>query len=263
VSRFQSYRAIAPGVRETNYVGGANSPVLPNSTNGGYEYTESATLHSDGSVSVLATCNTPTATPNTYADAPCVARITPNGALDTSFASNGYLAASPANVPGLPRAQALTQQRDGKLLIATLCGAGANLLCVARYHRNGTLDTGYANGGVAISTSLQNFVYIGTALTVDARGGHLAASGCSGANGFEHCLVRLSAGSAAKYCTMDVDGDGVALSANDQLLVTRAALGFRGDGIVAGVAPAPLATRTTGAAVRDYLVNQCSMSLQP
>jgi len=61
---------------------------------------------------------------------------------------------------------------------------------------------------------------------------------------------------------MDIDGDGNVLPTTDGLLLTRIALGITGNAALAG-AISPAATRNTWPKIRDYLVNQCGMSMSP
>lgn len=72
-----------------------------------------------------------------------VARLHPNGSLDTSFDADGWTLVS-----GMRSANAIALQPDGKIVIAgaTSYGLGA----VGRLNANGSPDTFFGNNGVAI-----------------------------------------------------------------------------------------------------------------
>jgi hypothetical protein len=61
---------------------------------------------------------------------------------------------------------------------------------------------------------------------------------------------------------MDVDGDGVALTTKDSLIMTRVALGMTEEAVVTGIDFAAHASRKTWAALRDYLTGNCGMKLR-
>ncbi|MCC7067988.1 MAG: hypothetical protein IT523_05995, partial [Burkholderiales bacterium] len=76
----------------------------------------------------------------------CLARYHPNGALDTSFDSDGKVITpigSSSNSAG-----AIALQPDGKIVVAGRCDNGGNDdFCLARYQANGTLDTSFGSAG--------------------------------------------------------------------------------------------------------------------
>ncbi|WP_426152980.1 M10 family metallopeptidase C-terminal domain-containing protein [Pseudomonas sp. DC3000-4b1] len=81
-------------------------------------------------------------------------RYHPDGTFDTSFGINGTVTVDVAG--GNDRARAVTQQADGKLLIAgssdngdTEVGDGNFNFSVVRLNADGSLDTSFGNGGKA------------------------------------------------------------------------------------------------------------------
>ena len=88
---------------------------------------------------------------------------------------------------------------------------------------------------------------------------------------FRNCATRTAGANIAAFVdaqrlpvsgaiALDIDGDGLVLPTTDGLMLLRAALGVRGDAVVAG-ATAPGAPRRTWAAVRGYLNDVCAMGL--
>jgi uncharacterized delta-60 repeat protein len=76
----------------------------------------------------------------------CLARLTPDGALDNSFDNNGRLS---TEIDGDDEAVAVAIRRDGKILVAGTCKQGVNdsNFCVARYETDGALDTTFFSTG--------------------------------------------------------------------------------------------------------------------
>jgi uncharacterized delta-60 repeat protein len=70
-------------------------------------------------------------------------------------------------------------------------------------------------------------------------------------------------GAFYKACSADVDGDGAHIATIDGLLWSRAMLGMTGSSMVNGITFPTGATRTSWSAIRDYLANECGMSLAP
>ena len=76
---------------------------------------------------------------------PAGAGATP-GVLDPGFGTGGKVTTPFGS--GYDTAYAIAVQRDGKLVAAGSSGNGSNYdFALARYHRNGTLDTSFGSGG--------------------------------------------------------------------------------------------------------------------
>ncbi|HEY9066723.1 MAG TPA: hypothetical protein VIO33_17205, partial [Burkholderiaceae bacterium] len=76
-----------------------------------------------------------------------------DGIADQSFGSGGRVITQ-LSTTNWDEAQALVRQADGKIVVAgwVHAGAGSNGdFAVARYNTDGTLDTGYGNGGITIT----------------------------------------------------------------------------------------------------------------
>jgi uncharacterized delta-60 repeat protein len=83
-----------------------------------------------------------------YEVRPVVLRFTPNGALDTSFGTNGV-----ATIPTLEWGsdfKGIVVQPDGKIVATGAYGSGLLwwVLLVVRFEADGSLDTSFGNGGV-------------------------------------------------------------------------------------------------------------------
>lgn len=95
-----------------------------------------------------------------------VARYMTNGALDTSFGTNG-ITLTPINIQS--SAQALTLQSDGKIVVTGYATDGfSEHFALTRYLSNGTLDSSFGNQGVVI-TSIGAFSHA-TAIGIQSNG---------------------------------------------------------------------------------------------
>ncbi|MBS0315209.1 MAG: hypothetical protein JSS05_13625 [Proteobacteria bacterium] len=250
----------ASGMRDTAYVGGGGAPTLPRAsgTSTG-EYVNTIALQPDGSAVIGGLCVLGS---NPSALRACAARVTPGGALDASFAS-GWVLPTHAALGNSSEITGITVQRDGKIVTAVACGDHWHV-CALRSNSDGSLDQGYGSGGVMTVTVGGYATQLAGAM-LDADERLVLGGGCYGNDGggiSDTCLWRLQRGAAyaGRSCTLDVDDDGVALGVNDLVLMTRAALGFSGNGVIAGLPPSATARRTTWPAIRDYLVNQCGLT---
>ncbi len=82
---------------------------------------------------------------NTYSNAYWVARLLPDGALDTSFNGTGYLDLSFGTTQD--RATSVALQTDGKILVGGTSGNTTQFFTMARLNPDGSLDPGFGNGG--------------------------------------------------------------------------------------------------------------------
>jgi uncharacterized delta-60 repeat protein len=73
-----------------------------------------------------------------------LARVNPDGTLDSTFGTNGRVVTNFGNPPST-QASAVAVQRDGKIVAAGLATAGGTPL--ARYRPDGTLDPTFGSGG--------------------------------------------------------------------------------------------------------------------
>jgi uncharacterized delta-60 repeat protein len=191
----------------------------------------------------------------------CVRRLLPTGALDTAFANAGAAALPFTGLDNV--AQAIALQPDGKILMNGICRTASsteNVYCSVRLQQDGRYDTSYGffRDGREL-TALDSFGAFVSA-TTPQRDGQLLVGGGGG----EMRVFRLRGGwFGARNCDFDVDGDNIPATSNDVLLATRASMGFTGAAVAQGATFAAHAARTSGSAIRDYLVSQCGLSLQP
>ena len=202
----------------------------------------------------------------------CAARLNSDGSLDGTFdgpsgTANGKFLL-PITVAKSDNAAALTLQPDGKLLIAGHCDNGSNAdFCVVRLHIDGSLDasfdgpSGVGNGKFLLPIGSSED--IATTMLLQPDGKIVVAGDCYSGAASHFCIARLYGGPFGyKSCTMDIDGDGKVLPMTDGLLLARISLGMTGSAALSG-AISPTASRTTWPMVRDYLVNQCGMTVAP
>ncbi len=252
-------RFSANGVRDTAYV---NVAGLPGIAIGAAAHSEGAlavAIQPDNKVVLAGYC-----TAGQTLISMCAMRLNDNGTLDSTFNGTGYRVITPA--PGLTQglsAQGVSIDWDGKI---TLTGGCDLDFCAARLHSDGALDTAYGIGGLMRTN--YGFALDVYGASADMDGNLLIVGGCYGNDGAgipDLCAVRVLRGGPipAQTCTLDVDGDGIAMTATDVLLLLRASLGFTGDDVTRGTTLFPGARRVVWPTIRDYLVKQCGMALSP
>ena len=123
-----------------------------------------------------------------------------DGTPDSSFGTNGVVRSRVEQPDGTDvRANALAVQTDGKIIVA---GEGSGAM-IARFNANGSLDSGFASGGV-YTTTVIGVPFQG--VSIDPGGGVAAASHV---NGNELAVLRLGA-TGALDTTFGTDGTGLA-----------------------------------------------------
>ena len=252
-------RFSANGVRDTAYVSVAGLPGIAIGAAGHSEGAFAAAIQPDNKVLLAGYC-----TAGQPLTSMCAMRLNDNGTLDSTFNGSGYRLIAPATglTQGLS-AQGVAIDWDGKITLAGGCDLD---FCAARLHSDGALDTAYGINGVMRTN--YGFAVDVYGASVDGDGNQLIVGGCygnDGAGSTDMCAVRVLRGTfiPAQTCTLDVDGDGVAMTTTDVLLLLRVSLGFTGDDVTRATTLFPGARRFVWPAIRDYLVKQCGMVLSP
>ena len=252
-------RFAANGVRDTAYVNVAGLPGIAIGAPTHNEGAFAAAIQPDNKVVLAGYC-----TAGQSLTSMCAMRLNDSGTLDGTFNGSGYRLITPA--PGLTQglsAQGVTINWDGKIMLAGGCDLD---FCAARLHSDGALDTAYGIGGL-MRTNYGFAVNVHGA-GADGDGNQLMVGGCYGNDGAgitDMCAVRVMRGGLipAQTCTLDVDGDGIAMTFTDVLLLLRVSLGFTGDDVTRATTLFPGARRSVWPTIRDYLVKQCGMVLSP
>jgi len=150
-----------------------------------------------------------------------VVRYQTDGAIDTGFGVNGITLAA----IGSSRADSVTQQADGKLLVAGTSSNGVDTdLAVLRLNTDGSLDTAFSGDGI------QTFNFSGNdrgLSVIQQQDGKVVVVGDSAGmpSGSEIVVVRMKN-------TLDTDGDGLADDVdNCPLLANADQLDTDGDGL--------------------------------
>jgi uncharacterized delta-60 repeat protein len=213
-----------------------------------------AFMQADGKVVLVGNC------PGLVHDVFCMLRLDRHGMPDASFGLQGKVVTTGLR-PG--RAFSGTLQRDGKVLLAGRCGDNVDRdFCFARYNADGTLDAsmGIVVTSIAGEQSATSVLALGT-------GKNLLIGSCTRSGPTSFCVDRYEGGAMGNaLCSLDIDGDGVFNPAVDSLLLTRAALGFTGSNLLAGISFPANAIRKQwrsgdDADIRKFLVSQCAMPL--
>ena len=122
----------------------------------------------------------------------CMARLLPNGQLDTTFNSTGKVITNIAS--GFDYANAMLLQPDGKIVLLGGCYVVSfNYdFCMARYNSNGSLDQNFGGAGrVSYAIGALDDTAVSAALQPDGK--IVAAGFCfNGANN-DFCLARFQA----------------------------------------------------------------------
>jgi uncharacterized delta-60 repeat protein len=134
-------------------------------------------VQSNGDIVVVGTA----ATGFDQADEIAIARFTPSGQLDSTFGKGGLvtttLPANPRFTTGLASVTAVLAQPNGQLLVGgfvgSCCRNSPSATVLVRYNSNGSLDTKFGSGGVAM---VPNAVTDPAALALLSNGDYMAVS---------------------------------------------------------------------------------------
>lgn len=131
-----------------------------------------------------------------------IARYTPDGALDTTFAGTGYLNFEVA-IGQFDRGHAVAIQPDGKIIVVGYCGdttdATGRDFCLARFNTNGTFDasfdgpSGTGNGRVRIAVSPGNAQDRAWDVRVQPDGKIVVGGDSRPAGNADFAIIRLNA----------------------------------------------------------------------
>lgn len=147
----------------------------------GEDLAQAVALQPDGKIVVVGRTGVP--------DGGCcwftVARYLANGSLDTSFSGNGWVRADFGD-NGASDAQAVVVQPDGKIVAA---GQSGGDFAVVRYLANGSLDTGFGDGGRVLTPFAGGAYGHDMALQPDGR---IVVAGNAGSPAIDFALVRYT-----------------------------------------------------------------------
>jgi len=134
-------------------------------------------VQSNGDIVVVGTASTGF----DQADEIAIARFTPSGQLDSTFGKGGLvtttLPANPRFTTGLASVTAVLAQPNGQILVGgfvgSCCRNSPSATVLVRYNSNGSLDTTFGTGGIAM---VPNAVTDPAALALLSNGDYLAVS---------------------------------------------------------------------------------------
>ena len=137
---FAIVRFGATGLFDSSFVNPAGAPLVDF---GGTDFTGSAALQLDGKPLVVG-YNAPGGAANNLQ----IARLNLDASLDNSFAGDGTMA---VDFGGAESGAAVTQQPDGKMVVAGSTNAGGDSdFAIARLEAGGSLDTSFAGDGKSV-----------------------------------------------------------------------------------------------------------------
>jgi uncharacterized delta-60 repeat protein len=119
-----------------------------------------------------------------------IARLTPSGALDSSFGTDGVVSSTFGSCQAQPGAAYV--QPDGKVVVAGVRTCGGIL--VARYDGDGSLDPTFGSNGVGLATPLgaSGSIWTVDSMAIDASGRVLVEGLAVGVSTY-HYVARLTA----------------------------------------------------------------------
>jgi uncharacterized delta-60 repeat protein len=174
------------------------------------------------------------------------ARLNANGTLDTSFGSRGITTLSPTG-----GAWGLARQSDGKLVLAGQANysnpqiSGAQQFMAARLNANGTLDTSYAQHGIALIPVGGTALGYGVALQSDGRA---IVAGPAWTSTNVNAAVRLNTSG-----TLDrTYGNGGIATVNDAYGANGIIIDGGGKVLLPAVGPSVLRLNTNGSADQTF-----------
>jgi uncharacterized delta-60 repeat protein len=216
----------------------------------------------NGSILLVGSCNT------TPATSICMARLQPNGSIDTTFSNDGIASGFSAGSHLIN--PSVLMDGDGRIVVGLTCTnttTSANSFCMFRFNNDGSLDTSFGSTGRVISSFSTGAGATDTLAGIaQQRDGKFVVGGyCTNDALFSRiCVARYEGGPTPnRACSMDIDGDGKVTGTIDSLIHARIAMGITGNAVIGGITFPAAATRTSWPAVRDFLVTQCGMSLVP
>ena len=139
-------------------------------------------LQPDGKIIAAGNCS------NGNNDDFCLARYLNNGTIDVSFNGTGTVLTAIGG--GTDTARAVALQPDGKIVVAGFCASGVRTdFCLARFQRDGTLDTSF-NGTGRTTTAIGSNFSFALALAVQPDGKIIAAGTCNNGSNNDFCAAR-------------------------------------------------------------------------
>jgi uncharacterized delta-60 repeat protein len=238
----------------TGTAGAAGTGTIIAPMSSGDDIATAVTLQSDGKVVLAGYCS------NGVDQDFCVLRLSADGTIDNTFDGDGKLI-SPVGGSG-DFAYGVALQADGKLILAGYCLNPFADFCMTRHNTDGSLDTTFGTGGKVI-TPLGSSADAAYAIALQSDGKILLAGECFVSN-YDFCVARFDGGSRApptSTCSLDIDGDGKLIATVDSLIHARLALGITGSTVINGITFPFSATRKNWTDIRNYLVNQCGLTL--
>lgn len=224
----------------------------------GNSHADAMAVQADGKILLAGNCADGISAPRTT----CIARLLPNGQIDTSFTGPSGSAAGKFlysfGEASESMAEAIAVAPDGKIVVLARCaGAAQSKLCALRLNQNGSLDNSF-NGGILSSGGELQFALpsgnaIARAMVIQPDGKAIFLYDCADIDKF--CLQRINldgsldtgfdgpnangtgVGSGNGRFVLDLFGFGgefsgaLALSADGKILATGRCLGPSGFGM--------------------------------
>ena len=179
---FIALRFLSDGSLDTGF---GNNGIVRTALAGSYNYGWYCALQPDGKILVTGPTHN-----GTNLDFGMV-RLQPNGSLDQSFGNGGKVITALSNGDDYSWSCAL--QPDGKILLAGNSPlAGSPVFALARYHANGSLDTGFGDQG-KVRTPVGPAVSRGRSVAVQSDGKILLGGSAGEGSAEDLALVRYLA----------------------------------------------------------------------
>ncbi len=172
-----------------------------------------------------------------------VARLNPDGSLDTTFSSDGKaLVAFDYGGSGDDRATGVEIQADGKIVLVGTCqqdASGAGDMAMARLLSDGSLDTSFTGDGRKFIELGDGGDDAGAAVAIQSDGSILVAGYTTGANGDnDFAVARVTPDGSLDYSFSDDGKKTIAFNIGGNATDRAASIVIQSDGsiVVAGSA---------------------------
>jgi uncharacterized delta-60 repeat protein len=154
----------------------------------GNDYAQGVAIQANGKIVLAGGANE--RTPFTFARRFALARYNPNGSLDRTFGGDGKVTTDFS--PDRDVANAVAIQADGKIVAAGVDGYGSSKFALARYNRNGTLDSTFSGDG-KVRTNFTAEPDFALDVAIQADGKIVAAGGAgTGSEDVDFALARYN-----------------------------------------------------------------------
>ncbi len=153
----------------------------------------------------------------------CIARFNPDGTLDNTFGSGGYILKDFFNINNY--GFSLSIDSNGKILLGGYCGSSPNYdFCIVRFNPDGTTDHTFNGNGIVIK-QITSYDDYGDTMTIQSDGKILLGGHCYNGTNYDFCIARFNPDGTTNgvvtqnFPTIDVRNQSIAVDVYDKILL--------------------------------------------